>query len=318
MIVRLRGHTYFTLPAFTQNAKGCIIYTVSVRRSALQILPKELQRTMEPTSKKTVKSRMTREQYMRRKRLRLARNWAVLILICAGIVALMTRGILWLLPKAHALIAGPVPFTARNYDSSSYVFDADDDRLVVVNANLALEEEPAPELAVADDATGEQLEAEAASAYRSMAEAAQADGVELNLVTGWQDADARTAAYEARLTAYSAENSRLSAEEAADHTASLQPAASTSEQGTGYCADILSPDCTEKTAAFAETRAYEWLTAYAAEYGFILRWPEDRQSATGMVYAPWHWRYVGVENACAIRESGLALEEFLALERAKS
>ena len=137
-------------------------------------------------------------------------------------------------------------------------------------------------------------------------------------MTGWQDADTRTAAYEARLTAYSAENSRLSAEEAADHTASLQPAASTSEQGTGYCADILSSDCTEKTAAFAETRAYEWLTAYAAEYGFILRWPEDRQSATGMVYAPWHWRYVGVENACAIRESGLALEEFLALERAKS
>ena len=136
------------------------------------------------------------------------------------------------------LVAGPVPFTARNYDSSSYVFDAADDRLVVVNANLALEEEPAPELAVADDATGEQLETEAASAYRSMAEAAQADGVELNLVTGWQDADARTAAYEARLTAYSAENSRLSAEEAADHTASLQPAASTSEQGTGYCADV--------------------------------------------------------------------------------
>ena len=84
--------------------RGCIIYTVSVRRSALQILPKELQRTMEPTSKKTVKPRMTREQYMRRKRLRLARNWAVLILICAGIVALMTRGILWLLPKANACL----------------------------------------------------------------------------------------------------------------------------------------------------------------------------------------------------------------------
>ena len=268
--------------------------------------------------KRSPARRMTYREWKIRKCLRLARNWVLFLAACGGAVAMMATGILWLLPKAHALIAGPVPFTARNYDSSSYVFDAADDRLVVVNANLALEEEPAPELAVADDATGEQLEAEAASAYRSMAEAAQADGVELNLVTGWQDADARTAAYEARLTAYSAENSRLSAEEAADHTASLQPAASTSEQGTGYCADILSPDCTEKTAAFAETRAYEWLTAYAAEYGFILRWPEDRQSATGMVYAPWHWRYVGVENACAIRESGLALEEFLALERAKS
>ena len=260
---------------------------------------------------------MTYREWKIRKCLRLARNWVLFLAACGGAVALMATGILWLLPRAYALIAPPTAFEAREYEGGAET-DLSDKRLVVVNANLALEEEPAPELAVADDATGEQLEAEAASAYRSMAEAAQTDGVELNLVTGWQDADARTAAYEARLTAYSAENSRLSAEEAADHTASLQPAASTSEQGTGYCADILSPDCTEKTAAFAETRAYEWLTAYAAEYGFILRWPEDRQSATGMVYAPWHWRYVGVENACAIRESGLALEEFLALERAKS
>ena len=83
------------------------------------------------------------------------------------------------------------------------------------------------------------------------------------------------------------------------------------------CAAAVSPDCTERSEAFAETRAYEWLTAYAADYGFILRWPEERQSATGMVYAPWHWRYVGAENARAIRESGLSLEEFLALERAK-
>ena len=57
-------------------------------------------------------------------------------------------------------------------------------------------------------------------------------------------------------------------------------------QATGYAADILSPDCTEKTTRFADTRAYEWLSAYAAEYGFVLRWPEERQAATGMVYEP--------------------------------
>ena len=263
---------------------------------------------------RTPAKRMSYREWKIRKCLRLARNWVLFLAACAGAVALMSTGILWLLPKAHALIAGPVPFTARAYSADGYVCDTDDARLVVVNANLPLESEPAPELAVADDATGEQLETEAAAAYRSMAEAAQAAGVELNLVTGWQDADTRTAAYEARLTAYQTENSRLTGETAAAHTASLQPTAGTSEQGTGYCADILSPDCTEP---FAETRAYEWLTAYAADYGFILRWPEERQSATGMVYAPWHWRYVGVENARAIRESGLSLEEFLALERAK-
>ena len=56
------------------------------------------------------------------------------------------------------------------------------------------------------------------------------------------------------------------------------------------------------------------LEAYAAEHGFILRWPQERQAATGMVFEPWHWRYVGVENALAIRASGLSLEEFLALQ----
>ena len=108
--------------------------------------------------KRSPARRMTYREWKIRKCLRLARNWVLFLAACGGAVALMATGILWLLPKAHALIAGPVPFTARNYDSSSYVFDAADDRLVVVNANLALEEEPAPELAVADDATGEQLE----------------------------------------------------------------------------------------------------------------------------------------------------------------
>ena len=88
------------------------------------------------------------------------------------------------------------------------------------------------------------------------------------------------------------------------------------EHGTGYAADILSADNPQQDTGFAETRAYEWLTAYAAEYGFILRYPQDRQAATGIVFEPWHWRYVGVENALAIRASGLSLEEFIALQRA--
>lgn len=266
---------------------------------------------------KSPAQRMSYREWKVRKCLRLARNWVLFLAACGGAVALMATGILWLLPKAHALLTGPTAFQALEYDSADYEFDASDARLVVVNANLPLEGEPSPELAAADDATGEQLEAEAAAAYRKMAESARGDGIELNLVTGWQDAAARTAAYEERLEAYSAANGSLSEETAADHAASLQPTADTSEQGTGYCADILSPDCTEKTAEFASTRAYEWLTAYAADYGFILRWPEERQSATGMVYAPWHWRFVGVENARAIRVSGLSLEEFVALERAK-
>ena len=81
---------------------------------------------MEPTDRNAAKPRLTRAQWKRRKRLRLARNWAILILVCAAIVALMTKGILWLLPKANAMLAGPQSFDAASYDGTGYSFDADD------------------------------------------------------------------------------------------------------------------------------------------------------------------------------------------------
>lgn len=262
-------------------------------------------------NKQAPRRRMTRREWRIRRCLRLARNWAVFLAACGAAVALMTSGILWLLPKAHALIAGPEAFVARNYDGTEYQLNLADARLVLVNGNLPLDAEPAPALAAADDATGQQLEAEAAQQYRTMAEAARNSGIALTLETGYQDAAARQAAFDAAKQAYLEKG--LSEEEASAKAALTVPMPEASEYATGYAADILAADSAAKDETFAQSRAYEWLTAYAAEYGFILRCPEDRQAATGMAFAPWHWRYVGVENALAIRASGLSLEEFLAL-----
>lgn len=262
--------------------------------------------------------RMTREQWAarrRRRRLRILRNWALLLSGCAGAMALMTSGILWLLPKAHAMIAGPEVFQARQYDGSAYQAQLSDQRLTLVNANLPYAAEPAPQLAVADDATGQQLEAEAAAAYREMAAAALADGISLRLVTGYQDAAARQAAQDRSRQFYL--DKGLAAAEAEALAATLVPAVDCNESGTGYAAEILSLEYENADAGFAEDQAFSWLSAYGAEYGFILRWPQDRQAATGMAYQPWHWRYVGRENALAIRASGLSLEEFLALEQTR-
>ena len=259
--------------------------------------------------------RMTREEWKRRRRLRLIRNWVLFLSACAATMALMTSGILWLLPRANALIAGPETFEAQQYDGSSYTLNEADERLVLVNANLTLQTEPAPTLAVADDATGESLEAEAAAAYREMAAAAAEDGIELTLVMGHQDTAAREAAFDAVKQKYITKG--CDEAEAIVCAATIQPTATASEQATGYGADILAADYLQKDTGFAETRAYEWLTAFAAEYGFILRYPQQRQAATGVVFEPWHWRYVGAENALAIRASGLSLEGFLALEQTK-
>lgn len=268
---------------------------------------------MEPTKKPTAKPRLTRAQWKRRKRLRLARNWAILILCCAAVLALAARGVLWLVPKLQARLAAPQSFDAAVYDGADYVFDPLDERLVLVNANLPYAEEPTPDLAAASEDGSIQLQREAAEAYRTMAAAAAEDGIDLVLNTGYLDAAARSAVFETQKQLYLDKGKN---EQQADSlAAAIYPRAESNEHGTGYAVDLSCTDYEALDTGFAGTRAYEWLTAYAAEYGFILRYPQDRQAATGVVFEPWHWRYVGVENALAIRASGLSLEEFLALQK---
>lgn len=57
-----------------------------------------------------------------------------------------------------------------------------------------------------------------------------------------------------------------------------------------------------------------WLAANAADYGFIIRYPQGKESVTGYQYEPWHLRYVGVSDARAIQAAGLSLEEYLGVE----
>ena len=65
------------------------------------------------------------------------------------------------------------------------------------------------------------------------------------------------------------------------------------------------------TDSFENTAAFRWLQEHCAEYGFILRFPKDKEAITGVTYEPWHYRYVGVEHAKIIMENHLCLEEYL-------
>ncbi|MNI54267.1 D-alanyl-D-alanine carboxypeptidase [compost metagenome] len=55
----------------------------------------------------------------------------------------------------------------------------------------------------------------------------------------------------------------------------------------------------------------KWLQAHAWEYGFILRYPEDKTDITGIRYEPWHFRYVGLPHSLIMRDKNLTLEEYL-------
>jgi D-alanyl-D-alanine carboxypeptidase len=88
----------------------------------------------------------------------------------------------------------------------------------------------------------------------------------------------------------------------------------TSEHETGLAVDIISSTWYNKTkdltSDFDTTAAFTWLYANCTKYGFILRYSKDKVSETGYEYEPWHYRFVGVENAKKIKDSGLCLEEY--------
>ena len=68
-----------------------------------------------------------------------------------------------------------------------------------------------------------------------------------------------------------------------------------------------------KNESLEDTELFQWMQEHCAEYGFIVRYPKDKQDITGVMYEPWHFRYVGVEAAQYMVAHNLCLEEFLAL-----
>lgn len=82
-----------------------------------------------------------------------------------------------------------------------------------------------------------------------------------------------------------------------------------SEHQSGLCIDMH--NLPAASTAFASQDAYKWLYANCAEFGFILRYPKDKTDITGIMFEPWHYRYVGRYHARKIMDSGLCLEEYV-------
>ncbi len=83
-----------------------------------------------------------------------------------------------------------------------------------------------------------------------------------------------------------------------------------SEHQTGLCCDITDVYRPIKNAEIENTPTYQWLLEHCAEYGFIHRFPAGKEDITGVMYEPFHFRYVGVEAAQYIESNGITLEEF--------
>jgi len=86
----------------------------------------------------------------------------------------------------------------------------------------------------------------------------------------------------------------------------------TSDHHTGLALDIVTPEHQVLNHAFYNTPAGQWMAEHSWEYGFVIRFPEDKQDITGITYEPWHLRFVGKEHAAKMHKNNECLEEYFA------
>ena len=180
--------------------------------------------------------------------------------------------------------------------------------LLLVNRDYILPDDYTPQLApsITNDQSSCKLDYRVAPHYNEMYLAAKEDGIILTPVSGYRSLSRQRNNLNNKIAYY--ENLGYDKVTATQKAAERILPPGTSEHNAGMAMDIITAD---STAGFQYTKEYKWLEEHAADYGFILRYPENKQSITKIIYEPWHWRYVGVAAAKAMKASGQCLEEYL-------
>ena len=275
--------------------------------------------------------RLTRAEVRRRRRNRAVRRVAGLtVMLCVaagGVSFLLTRRAV--VPSASAAsaismpaqsIADPTVSSAENTaaPANALGLTADEARamladplMVLVNHTSKMPDDYTFDTKECGSATAvnKTLQTVACDAFLEMQKAAAADGVTVWMQSGYRSVKYQTSLYE-RKTKYYLDKGYDNAT-AREKAAAVVNPPGYSEHNCGLAADLNSPEHTGLDEGFEKTAAFRWLCEHAGDYGFILRYPKDAEDKTEIIYEPWHWRYVGVENAAKINASGLCFEEYI-------
>lgn len=176
--------------------------------------------------------------------------------------------------------------------------DIDSWEYVLVNAEHSIGEY-APELG---EFEGQKLDQRILEPMQKFVAGARAEGLSVFLSSGYRGYEEQQYLFTRKVEQYGEEKA-----------ATIVSRPGTSEHQTGLACDITDEYYELKNESLENTALYQWMSRHCQEYGFIVRYPKDKEEITGIIYEPWHFRYVGVEAATYMAEHNLCLEEFVAL-----
>ena len=189
-----------------------------------------------------------------------------------------------------------------------YIPAAEDEwKIILVN-----KQNPIPydyDAEIVDINGGAKIRREIALPLADMFEDAKEDGVSLMVCSAYRSHEYQERLFDKKIRTYTGRGlSYLDAFRIGSYSVIIP---GTSEHELGMALDIVTPGYMTLDEGYAKTAAGKWLKENAYKYGFILRYPEGKEYITGIIFEPWHYRYVGEEAAKYLTENELTLEEYI-------
>ena len=200
------------------------------------------------------------------------------------------------------MAAGP-----REIDGKTHYFSPRGVRVLLVNPWNPVPEDYVVDLAYVT--TVDRMERNSAEALKQMLADLEAAGHKYFIASAYRTQEEQEFLFNRKVNYYLELD--FEEEEARTEAAKSIAIPGTSEHQLGLAVDICDEDYGILDDAQADTETQKWLMEHCHEYGFILRYPKDTTSITGIIYEPWHYRYVGVDIAREITNLGITLEEYL-------
>ena len=183
----------------------------------------------------------------------------------------------------------------------------DDELLTLVNPWNPLPDSWTPDLVTLSD--GRKIDSRCYEAFEEMMDACKAAGYSPFLCSAYRTQETQQGLYDNKVQRLV--DSGMSEEEAKVEAAKAVAIPGTSEHQLGLAVDIVDANMQDLTDEQENTATQKWLMANSWRYGFIHRYPNGRTDITGIIYEPWHYRYVGKDAAQDIFNRDITLEEYL-------